>query len=82
MQRGELQSKGRCGLKSDCAKFIIIKLRKHIMGTCGAGVNCAGGGGACGAGVNCAGGGGICGAGVNCAGGGGVCGAGINCTGS
>jgi hypothetical protein len=50
--------------------------------TCGAGLNCPGGGGECGAGLNCPGGGGVCGAGLNCPGGGGVCGAGLNCPGS
>jgi hypothetical protein len=49
--------------------------------TCGAGMNCSGGGGQCGAGMNCGGGGGQCGAGMNCSGGGGQCGAGMNCGG-
>ncbi len=50
--------------------------------TCGAGMDCSGGGGQCGAGMNCGGGGGKCGAGMNCSGGGGQCGAGMNCAGS
>ena len=40
----------------------------RVLGRCGVGVNCSGGGGQCGIGVNCSGGGGQCGIGVSCSG--------------